>query len=438
MQTDALVIGFAVVVACGSALVFGFAPALRSSRVDLVSVMKEDSPRGSARSGLRSGLVVAQVAVSLLLLVGAGLVTRSLDAAERADRGYSDAGVTAVHLDLKANGYDETRGRIFYRQLLDSVRSQPGVELATLATFAPMAFLETRSSKVTIDGYVLGRNEDLSMLTNAVGPDYFRTLRIPLVDGREFEARDDDSAAPVAVVNRTLAEKFWGSASAAIGRKVRLGAGDWRTVIGVAADIKYIRINEAPRPYIYVPFLQAYRSDVVLHTRGTAAVDVLLDRTRQAIVALDPELPVVSGRSLSQATRGALLFYSFMASMLFIFGAAGMALAALGTYGLVSYTVKQSTHEIGIRMALGASRSSVVRVFVGRGMRLGLIGVAVGTAGAFGVGKVIRSVLFGVSPTDLGSFARALAIVIGVVLVATLLPAWRASRTDPLKALRHQ
>lgn len=167
-------------------------------------------------------------------------------------------------------------------------------------------------------------------------------------------------------------------------------------------------------------------------------MDVLIEQARNAVAALDAELPITSARSLNDSTRGALIFYTFMSSMLFIFGLAGMALAALGTYGLVSFTVKQSTHEIGIRMALGASGYAVVRSFLGRGLRLGAIGMAVGVLAAFGLGKVLQNVMFGVSPTDAVSFGRALAIVLAVVLAATLVPAWRASRTDPLKALRHQ
>ncbi len=438
MQTDALVVGFSVLVACGSALLFGFLPALRSSQIDLVSVMKEESPRGAARGRMRAVLVVGQVAVSLLLLVGAGLVTRSLEAAEQADRGFDGDHVTALSLDLKANGYDEARGRVFYRHLLDAARADAGVESASLALSTPLTFLDTRKQRIAIEGYEQRRDEDLAMMSNVVAPDYFRTLRIGVVSGREFAERDDEASAPVAVVNSTLATRFWGSAANAIGKRVRIADGDWRTVIGVAADVKYSRINEAPTPYIYLPFLQVYQPGMILHTRGSAPIDVLAEQAEENVAALDAELPPSKASSISVATRGAFLFFRFMASMLFIFGAAGIALAALGTYGLVSYTVKQSTHEIGIRMALGASRSSVVRVFLGRGMRLGLIGIAVGTAGAFGVGTIIRSVLFGVSPTDVPSFARALATVIGVVLVATLLPAWRASRTDPLKALRHQ
>jgi putative ABC transport system permease protein len=208
-------------------------------------------------------------------------------------------------------------------------------------------------------------------------------------------------------------------------------------VVGVAADVKYSKINEPPRPYFYLPFLQAYRSDMILQTRGAAPVSVLVDQARAHVVALDGDLPILSARPLAEFTLGALLFYRLGAFMLFLFGTTGMALAALGTYGLVSYTVKQSTHEIGIRLALGATAPSVVRQFLARGLRLGVIGAVVGTLAALGIGGLLRRVLFGVSPTDAASFGRALALVLGAVLVATFVPAWRASRTDPLRALRH-
>ena len=438
IQTDGLVIGFSVLVACGCALLFGFLPALHSSRVDLVSVMKEESPRGTARGRVRAGLVIGQVAVSLLLLVGAGLEARSLAAAERADRGFDGSHVTEIPLDVRANAYDETHGRVFYQHLLTAVGGASGTESATLALYSPMTFLDTRSQAVAIDGYVPRRDEDLSFLSNVVGPRYFSTLRIRVVSGREFENRDDETAAPVAVVNNTFAERFWGGASNAIGKKVRVADGDWRTVIGVAADVKYARVNEAPRPYVYLPFLQSYQPAMLLHTRGTAPIDTLVDQARARIAALDAELPIGRTGSIDTRTRGALMIFRLMALMLFVFGAAGMALAAMGTYGLVAYTVKQSTHEIGIRMALGASGLSVVRRFLGRGLRLGAIGAAVGFVAALGVGRLLHDVLFGVSAIDVVSFARALAIVLGVVLVATVVPAWRASRTDPLKALRHQ
>jgi predicted permease len=439
IEVDSLVIGFAALVTCGSALVFGLLPALQSSRVDLVSVINEDaSPRGASRGRLRAGLVIAQVAVSLLLLVGAGLATRSLEAARRANPGFDASHVTAIAVDVKQNAYDETRGRLFYRHLLDAARLDPGVESATLAAYTPLAFLETRMQRVAIEGYVSRRGEDLSFMSNTIGSDYFGTLRIPLEAGREFEDRDDETAAAVAIVNSTLAQRFWNGPVNAIGKRIRVGEGDWRTVVGVAADVKYLQINEAPRPYFYLPFLQSYRSSMILHTKGAASVDLLVDQARARVAALDPDLPILQANSLARSTRGALIFFELMATMLFVFGAVGMALAAMGTYGLVSYVVKQSAHEIGIRMALGASGLAMVRQFLGRGLRLGAIGAAVGVVAALALSRLLGSVLFGVSATDGISFAQALAVVLGGVVVATIVPAWRAARTDPLKALRHQ
>jgi predicted permease len=439
LGVDGLVIGFAVVVACGSALAFGFVPALQSSRIDLVSVINTDASPRAARGGLRSGLVVAQVAVSLLLLVGAGLATRSVEAARTANPGFDPSQLTAVSIDVKQNGYDEARGRVFYRKLLNTIRGHAGIESATLAEFAPMGFLDTPVRRVEIGGYEPRRGEDLAFMSNAIGPDYFRTLRIPVVAGRGFDDRDDETAAPVAVVNNTLAQRFWGGATNAIGKRIRVnGAGDWRTVVGVAADVKYARVNESPRPYIYLPVLQWYRPSLVVQARGGAPIDVLVEQVRARVAALDPDLPILRATSMANAMRGAMMLYDLMATMLFVFGAAGMGLAALGTYGLVSYTVKQSTHEIGIRMALGASGWSVVRAFLARGVRLGAVGAVVGVVGALAVTRLLGSLLFGVSATDPASFARAIALVLGGVIVATLVPAWRAARTNPLSALRHQ
>jgi putative ABC transport system permease protein len=436
---DYLVIGFAALVACASALVFGFVPALQSSRVDLVSVINEDaSPRGVARGQLRAGLVVAQVAVSLLLLVGAGLATRSVEAARRANPGFDASYVTSLAVDVKQNGYDERRGRVFYRKLLDAARGDVGIESATLAAYTPLGFLDTRAQRVAIEGYERLRGEDLAFMSNIVDSDYFRTLRINLMAGRAFEERDDETGAPVAVVNNTLAQRFWSGAANAIGKRIRVADGDWRTVIGVAADVKYSRINEAPRPYIYLPFQQSYRSSMVLHTRGAAPVDRLVDQARACVAALDADLPILYARPMAGQIKGALIVFDLTATMLFIFGVAGMALAAMGTYGLVSYTVKQSTHEIGIRMALGATTLSVLRGFLARGLRLGAIGAALGIVAALNASTLLGSMLFGVSATDAVSFTRALAIVLGGVVVATIVPAWRAARTNPLSALRHQ
>ena len=240
------------------------------------------------------------------------------------------------------------------------------------------------------------------------------------------------------VVNRTLADRFWGSAGGAIGRRIRIGDEEPRTVVGVADDVKYLTINESPRPYFYLPFLQAYRPDMAVHVRVHGSVDAAAKRARELVAALDPNLPVEYARPLGERLKGATIFYRLAAAMLSLFGIAGMVLAAMGTYGLVAYTVKQHTHEIGIRIALGASGASIVREFLAHGLRLGILGVFIGISGALAGGDLIRSALFGVSATDAASFARALVVVLGGVAIATLAPAWRAARTSPLSALRHQ
>ena len=438
MGLDWSVVAFAVLVACGSALIFGFVPALNSTRVDLLVVVKDDlSPRGSARGRLRATLVVAQVAVSLMLLVGASLVTKSLQAAQSVYPGFDAGHVATVSIDLRQNGYDRSRGLAFYRRLLETARAEPGVESATLAAVTPLGLLEVRTQPIAIDGYVPAPDEHLEFMYNTIGPDYLHTLRIGLPFGREFRDGDDGNAAPVAIVNTTLAEKFWGGGANAMGRRIRVGD-DWRTVVGVAADVKYARVDESPRPYVYVPLAQSYSSNMILHLRGPGPVEDLVKRARAEVATLDANLPIVFGKSLTDRVQGAIFPYRLTATMLFIFGVAGMILAALGTYGLVSYTVRQSTHEIGIRMALGATAASVVRVFLSRGLSLGAIGAAIGITVALGASRLIRSALFGVSLTDTTSFATALVVVLSGVLLATLVPAWRASRTDPLRALRHQ
>jgi hypothetical protein len=301
-----------------------------------------------------------------------------------------------------------------------------------------MNLLDTRAWPIAIDGYEPRRGEDLAFMSNIVGSDYFRTLRINLRAGRSFEDRDDEASAPVAIVNDTLAQRFWGGASNAIGKRIRVAEGAWRTVVGVAADVKYSRIDESPRPYFYLPLLQSYRSSMVLHTRGASRVKRLVDQARACLAAVDADLPILYARPMTETTRGALIFFDLTATMLFVFGVAGMALAALGTCGLVSYSVEQSTREVGIRMALGASGLAVVRGFAGRGLRLGAMGAALGAVAALGASRLLGSVLYGVSATDATSFARALTIVLGGVVVATVVPAWRAARTNPLVALRHQ
>lgn len=438
-SVDWLVISFAVAAAFASALVFGLLPALRSSRASLVSVIKDDmAARGAGKGRFREALVVSQVAVSLLLLVGAGLVARSLDAARHANPGFDARNVISITVDLQPNGYGETRGQRFYQQLLDNVRRSEGTESASLAAVIPMTMVDSANQKVVVEGYHPRRDEDLAFLYNVVTDDYFRTLRIGMEAGREFARHDGRAAQQVAIVNDTFARRFWGSPQNALGKRLRAGPGEWRTIIGVARDVKYARINEDPRPYVYLPFLQSPRASMILHVRGSAGSLAMLDQARGEVHKLDPDLPVLDAKTLSDQTSAALGVFEVTARILLALGVAAMGLSAMGLYGVVSYAAKQSTHEIGIRVALGATRRDVVRRFLGRGLRLGTIGAALGIGASYALTRLFASLLYGVSATDVVSFAAASVLVLVCVLLAAGVPAWRAARTDPMAALRHQ
>jgi predicted permease len=434
----------ALLLACASALASGLIPAVKASRVDLASAIKDDlSPRGSSKSHMRSALAVSQVAMAVVLLVGTALVTRSLDEARRADPGFEARSVASVTLDLLPAGYDAADGRVFYQTLLDALRADPAIEAASLTKDPLLMLMDFNTREFLIEGYSRRRNEDLQFLFNVIGTEHFRTLRIPLVAGRDFEDRDDGSAPGVAIVNETLARRFWGEPAAAIGRRVQTpawpgGALEWRTVIGVARDIKYARLTEAPRPYVYLPHAQAFNWQMSVHARGAGDPARLIETVRWHVRDLDPSLPILEAATLADQTSLGVGVYDVTARTLGIVGLAAIALMALGIYGLVAYTVRQSTHEIGIRMAVGAPRAWIVRRFVMRGLRLGIAGAALGTVAALALTRLMSSLLYGVTATDLVSFSVAALAVLSVALAASFVPAWRAAHVDPLASLRHQ
>jgi predicted permease len=434
-SADWTFVAFALVLSCASSLVFGFVPALRASKVDLAGVMKDDlSPRGGSRGRMRSALVVAQVAVSLLLLVGAGLVVRSLEAARTANVGFDERHVTAVTVDLRSSGYDERRGRVFYERLLDALRAQPGNESVSLASILPLTMVDSNSLELAVEGRDPRKGEDMRLLVNSVSPEYLETLRIPVLSGRDFARTDREASLPVAIVNETMARRYWRTPDQALGNRIRVARREWRTIVGVARDIKYARVTEEPRPHVYLPAMQNYSSMMVLHVRSQDAEPALLARIRTTIQTLDANVPLVRANMLRDQTRSALSIFSMAAGTLSVFGVIAMMLTAIGTYGLVSYAARQSTHEIGIRIAVGADRRDVLGRFLGRGLRLGAVGAALSLMTA----RILSAVLYGVSSTDAVSFSAALALVMTVVLLASLIPAWRASRIDPIAALRHR
>jgi len=436
---DGLVVTFAVILSCGCALVFGLLPAFRVSRFDLASIMRDDlSARTSSSAYTRNALVIAQVAVSLVLLVGAGLVLRSLESARRANPGFDANRVASLSLDLQSGGYDDARGQAFFASALDAIRADADVESATLATNTPMSLVPGRARDFEIEGYAPRPNEDLRFLYNIIATDYFGTLRIQLLSGRDFTTADDGSSRRVAIVNETLARRFWDGPQNAVGKRLRFPQGEWMVVAGVARDVKYLRLDEEPRPFVYLPLRQIPLAPMFVHVRSRSEVAAAIPRLRARIQSMDANLPILDARPLREQTELGMSILQIAASVLAVIGVVAALLAALGTYGMVSYSARQSEHEIGIRVAVGANRTDVVRQFLARGLRLGAVGTVVGLLGAAALSRALASLLYGVSATDLVSFSSASLAVMIVVGAASLIPAWRASRTDPITALRHR
>ena len=434
-SVDGYVLIFSIGVACVCAIVFGFVPAWRTSRVELTAVLSDLSPRMAARGRMRAMLVVSQVAASLVLLVFAGLVLRSYSAAQKACGGFDATHVTSVAIDLQTAGYDEPRGRVLANRLLDTIDTEPAFSTATLAMNSPMSLVDGASRQTQIEGYAPRPDEDMLFLYNVVSPAYFQTLRIPLLAGRDFMRSDDQGSQGVVIVNQTLARRFWQSDKDAIGKRLRRG-GEWKVVVGVVGDLKYSRLSKAPHPFTYYPLLQNYVPSFAIQARTNGDLSYAMRRVRDHMQSLDATIPIVKPMTLADQTRAALNIYQLAASALTMFGVMTIVLAAIGIYGLVAYTVRQSTQEIGIRMAIGASRSAVVWTFLGRGTWLAGIGAVIGLVVAIAVSGAIASLLYGVGARDLVSFSGGTAVVMATALLASLLPAWRASRVDPLTALR--
>jgi predicted permease len=439
LGVDLRALAFALAVSVVTGVLFGLAPALRSSRSDVVHAIKDDGGAvagGRSRSRLRGGLVVAQVALSLVLLTSAGLLLKSLRAAARLDLGFDSQGVLLGSLDLFGAGYDEERGRTFARALLAAARALPGVESATLARRVPLSFGGTSSTGVRVVGYEPPPSESTWAYYDKVGPRYLETLRIPLLAGRDLAEADDLAAPRVLVVNETMAARYWPGREA-LGGRVRVND-DWYTVVGVAKDIRYRRLDEPAQPVMYLPLLQSWSDAFTLHLRSTADPLALAPAVRQEVARLDAGVPLHAVRTLEENLKAATLPQRLAGTLVSVFGAIAVLLAAVGLYGVLRNAVVERTREIGIRVALGGERKDVLRLLLVPALRLSAVGVALGAALALGLGRLLSKLLLGVSPSDLPTYAAVGALMMGVTLVATLLPAWGATRLDPALALRKE
>jgi predicted permease len=439
LYVDYRVFIFTGLISLVTGVLFGLLPAWQATKTDLAPALKGGVAFGRyRRSWLKNSLIVAQVALSLVLLVGGGLMVRALKQAQTVNLGFTPERAVEVSFDLRLQGYDEARGREFQKGVLERVRALPGVQSAGTADLVPVDLHFSRVP-VFIEGQPPERITTAPRaLFNRVSPGYFQAMDTRLRRGRDFTEQDDEKASRVAIINEAFARRCWPGVDP-IGKRFSLGRPESPKlqIIGVAQDGKYAGLNEDPRPFVYLPLLQSYSGATSVVVRAAADPQPLIAAVRREVLQLDPHLPV-SSRTLVERMSVPLLPARVAASVLGGFGLLALALAAIGIYGVMSYAVSSRTREIGIRMALGAQKADVLKLVIGQGVRLTLIGVTIGLVAALALTQLMKSLLLGVSATDPLTFVGVTVLLVGVALLACYIPARRATRVDPLVALRYE
>jgi len=444
------VLVFAIVVSVASGILFGLAPALAASRSDLASAMKNGAREGrDHRSRLRDVLVVAQVSLAAMLLVGAGLFVRSLRNVQAIQPGIDVGHLLVGSVDLESTGYNDTASAAFFDRALERLRTVPGVRSATLASIAPLAG-GFQIVEFSVPGGASGPKTGALDVTAVMqgggtvsvegGPDYLGTVGTPLLEGRDFTTRDRPGAPPAIIVNEAFAKREWPHASA-LGQCVKIGSatdGTCYTVVGVAAEAKYANLEERGRAAFFTPIARDLSMKRQLLIRTTGDPSTIIPAVRKALVGIEPNLPYLDLQTLTDLLRPELQPRRLGASMFGAFGLMALLLTAIGLYGVVSFAVAQRTREVGLRMALGAQRRSVLLLVLRHGIRLTAVGLLIGIAGAVGGARLISHLLYGVTPADAGTFAGVALVLAATAVVATLIPARRATRVDPVVALRSE
>ncbi|HEX4935107.1 MAG TPA: ABC transporter permease, partial [Gemmatimonadaceae bacterium] len=433
LRLNAPVLLFSLGVTIATGFLFGLVPALQATRPALIPSLKGEAPAGGSRSRLSRVLVVAQMALSLVLLVCAGLFLRNLRAATTVDKGFDSDGLLLASVDPSLQGYSRARSEQFYRVLVDRLRALPGVKAVGMSAY-PQLGLSNSDRGIRVPGYTPSPDEGMSINYNIAAPGYVEAMGIPLLEGRAFEVRDDSLAPPVLVVNQAFARRFFPKGSA-VGRVVHTAGRDF-TVIGVVPTGKYVRLGEDPTPFMYFPQAQEWRAEMTLHLRVDGDPLAVVPQLRAEVAALDANMPVSDVTTMTHHLGLALLPARLAGTALGVFGALGLLLAAVGMYGVMSYAVAQRTREIGIRMAIGAARGEVVRMVMRQGLSLVLVGGAIGLVLAFGVARLIRGVLYGGGAVDPLTFTVVPLVLAGVAALACWVPARRAAGVDPVLAIR--
>jgi predicted permease len=446
LSVDGRVLAFTGVVSLLTGVVFGLAPALRASRVDLSEMLKEGGRSASGGASGRSHhrtrkvLVVSEVALALVLLVGAGLLIRSYQHILDAHPGFDPRNVHSLRLSLPATKYSTPDSIIsFYQRVSERIRALPGVESVGTTYSLPMSTVAFAWEPLTIEGYVPKTAQDL-IISNVriVSPGYFAAMRIPLVRGRYFDERDTRGAPETAIVDEALAERYWPNEDP-IGKRLQRGkSGAWRTVVGVISDAKEYSSENEPPIAVYYPAEQVTARSMYLVVRTTPDPAQMTSAITKEIQTVDPEMPVYDVSTMDERLSDSLARRRFSMLLLGVFAVIALVLAAIGISGVMAYSVSQRTHEIGVRMALGARSRDVLGLVVGQGIRLALAGTGIGLLAAVGLTRLMTKLLFGVSAADPATFVGVTVVLMSVALAACYVPARRATKVDPMVALRYE
>ena len=441
---DWRVLGFAAGTALLTSLVFGVAPALQASRIDLNKTLKEGGRggAGASRHPLRRALVISEVALSLILLISAGLMMRSFLRLQQVNPGLNAENVLTLRVSLPSAKYDVPEKRQdFFKQLLERTRALPGVQSAGAISYLPLGG-DGWGRSLTVEGYpVLPVGQAPSINHCVVTPDYFRAMGITLLAGRDIADTDTRDSAKVVIVDERLAREYWPNESA-LGKRIRFGPPEgnepWHTIVGVVGEVKHASLNLPERKSVYLPHAQVTIGGMALAVRTRGNPESLAAAVRSQVRELDPNQPVTAVRTMSEILSRSVWQPRLYAILFGVFASVALLLASVGIYGVMSYTVTQRTHEIGIRMALGAQRGDVLRLVIRQGMWLALIGVVIGVLASLALTGLMQSLLFGIGTTDPVTFASVAALLSAAALVACYIPARRATKVDPMIALRYE
>jgi macrolide transport system ATP-binding/permease protein len=436
-EMDWRVLALSAGVSVIATLLLGLVPAMQTRKIDLAGALKSDSAGvvgGGGRAWIRSSLVVVQVSLSFVLVVGAGLLLQSLKKIRSTSPGFSTHEVLDTAVNLTAAGYDAQRAQSFQDELLERVQALPGVESAAFGRMTPLSYGSFSSTPIAVDGYQPPPEEQPIVEYNEVGPNYLVTMGIPLVSGREFTRADEEKATLVAVVNETMAVKYWRGKNP-IGERLQV-KGRWMQVVGVAKDSKYQSVRETPKPFFYVPLRQNFSRGAGLFIRTPLSPETMAAALAHEVHALDGNLAIFEVITLQEQLDRSTSPQQVAVTLVAVLGGVALLLATIGLYGVMSYAVSQSTRELGLRMALGAGASNLWRLVLSRGLGLTAGGVLLGATVALGLTRLLGNLLYKVSPRDPLAFGSAFLVMTIASLAACFLPAWRATRTDPARALR--